>query len=72
MELTGSHIVNTWEPLRGLSQEGLQVSACSIYCIGKVFGGYFYQAILQSVGSGKSEERMLRNLSCELVWNQVN
>ena len=72
MDLTASHVSNTWESLRGLSQEGLQVPACSVYCIGKAFGGYFYQAILQSIGFGKSEERMLRNLSCELVWNQVD
>ena len=72
MDLTASHIANRWEPLRGLSQEGLQVPACSVYCIGKAFGRYFYQAILQSIGFGKREERMLRNLSCELVWNQVD
>ena len=72
MELTASHIANTWETLRRLSQERLQVPACSIDCIGKAFGGHFYQAILRSIGFGKGEERMPRNLSRELVWNQVN
>ena len=72
MDLTASQITHTGEPLRCLSQEGLQVPACSVYCIGKAFGGYLYEAILQSIGLGISKEGMLRNLSCEFVWNQVN